>query len=31
MGTDNPAIEKCQVEFNEFFGGTIPTKVPPKK
>jgi hypothetical protein len=30
MGTDNPAIDKCQVEFKEFFGGTIPTKLPAK-
>jgi len=26
LGTDNPAIDKCQIEFKEFFGGTIPTK-----
>jgi hypothetical protein len=27
MSTDNPEATKCQVEFKEFFGGTIPTKV----
>lgn len=27
MSTDNPAATKCMVEFKEFFGGTIPTKV----
>jgi len=26
MSTDNPAASKCQIEFKEFFGGTIPTK-----
>lgn len=27
MGTDNPAIATCEVEFKAMFGGTIPTKV----
>lgn len=26
--TSNPEITKCKVAFKEFFGGTIPTKVP---
>ena len=30
IGTDNPEIDKCQIEFKEFFGGTIPTKRPAK-
>ena len=27
MSTDNPEATKCQIEFKELFGGTIPTKV----
>lgn len=27
MMTTNPAMSKCKVNFKEFFGGTIPTKV----
>ena len=30
MSTDNPAASKCQIEFKELFGGTIPTKVDKK-
>lgn len=26
ISTGNPEIEKCQIEFKEFFGGTISTK-----
>jgi len=27
MGTDNPAIESCEIEFKELMGGSISTKI----